>query len=69
MTKNKFGIKCLPIGSNGKPAGVAQEYGTTPNTAFNRHELLKALKEGHGQARIARDLCGFFTRLAGTQGI
>ena len=31
--------------------------------------LKKALKKVHGQARIARDFFGFFTRLAGTQGI
>ena len=43
MTQNKYGIKCLPIGSNGRPAGIAQEYGTTPSTAFDRQALLEAL--------------------------
>ena len=37
-TKDKQQIKCLPIGSNGRPAGIAQEYGTTPSTAFDRQE-------------------------------
>ena len=44
-TKDKQQIKCLPIGSNGQPAGIAQEYGTTPSTAFHRQELFNVLND------------------------
>ena len=44
-TKINGGIKCLPLGSNGRAAGIAQIYGTNQSTAYDRNQLLNALNE------------------------